>query len=121
MNYESRDDNAMILPVPIRRPATDDSFRFVDLRGYDDFFVDLADGFPYTAPSFNIGCSASFDAASGHALDVFEVGNYIASFVPKLSDFSRLDERFTLPENTWSQIRSTQLMDSLFFNLRPGR
>jgi hypothetical protein len=104
MNYESRAENAMILPVPIRQPSHDGSLRFVDLQGYASFFDDLANGFPYKPPSFNFGCSAPFDAASGSALEVFEVANYIASFVPRLSGFSRLDQRFTLPEDTWSQI-----------------
>lgn len=120
MNYESPAENAMILPVPIRRPATDEKLRFVDFRGYDDFFDDLADGFPYIAPSFNIGCSASFDTASESALEVFEVGNYIASFVPTLLDFSRLDDRFTLPETTWSQIPQYATYGFAVFQLAAG-
>lgn len=120
MNYVSGGDNAMILPVPIRPPAHGQSLRFIDLRDYDGFFDDLADGFPYKPPSFNIGCSASFDATSGYALEVFEVGNYIASFVPKLSDFSRLDERFTLPESTWSQIPQYSEYGFAVFQLAAG-
>lgn len=120
MNYDSRNENAMILPIPIANPAQDDSLRFIDLREYDTFFDDLADGFPYSAPSFNIGCSATFDTASENALEVFEVGNYVASFVPNLSQFSRLDERFTLPETTW--LRLPQYADYAFavFQLAAG-
>lgn len=120
MNYESRAENAMILPVPIRHPATDKSLRFVDLRGYDDFFDDLADGFPYIAPSFNIGCSASFHTASKSTLEVFEVGNYIASFVPTMLDFSRLDDRFVLPETTWSKIPQYATYGFAVFQLAAG-
>ena len=120
MKYESRDINAMILPIPIRPPAHDESLRFVDLRDYETFFDDLADGFPYVAPSFNMGCSKSFDAASGRALKVFEVGNYIASFVPQLSELSRLDVRFTLPENTWSQIPQYTSYGFAVFQLAAG-
>lgn len=104
MHYESGAENAMILPIPIRQPAREESVRFIDLRDYDNFFNDLAHGFPYSPPSFSFGCSAQTDSAAGRALEVFEVGNYIASFVAGLSDFSRLDERFTLPNDTWSQI-----------------
>jgi len=104
MNYESRDANAMILPIPVRQPAHSKSLRFIDLQDYGDFFEDLADGFPYTSPSLGIGCSKSEVAPFASVLEVFEVGSYIASFVPKLSDFARLDSRFTLPDEIWSQI-----------------
>lgn len=104
MNYESSETNAMILPIPVRQPVREDSLRFIDMRDYSEFFDDLSNGFPYQPPSFNITCSAPLDLASGRLLDVFNVGNYIASFVPRLADFSRLDERFTLPKNTWAKI-----------------
>ena len=120
MNYESRDDNAMILPVPIKLPAHGDRLRFVDLNEYDEFFDDLAAGFPYSVPSFNIGCSSEIDAVSGNVLEIFEVGNYIASFVPKLADFSRLDERFRLPESTWSQIPNYATYGFAVFQLAAG-
>lgn len=110
----------MILPIPVRQPSTDESLRFVDLKGYEDFFGDLADGFPYVAPSFNIGCSATYDVASASALEVVEVGNYIASFVPTIADFSRLDERFTLPTNTWSKIPQYANYGFAVFQLAAG-
>ncbi|MEQ8786912.1 MAG: hypothetical protein RIC55_11460 [Pirellulaceae bacterium] len=119
MNYESSDVNAMILPIPIRQPAREGSLRFIDLRDYGDFFADLADGFPFTPP-FSIGCSASFDPAAGNALEVFEVGNYVASFAPKLSDLSRLDERFTLPNKVWSQIPQYATYGFAVFQLAAG-
>jgi hypothetical protein len=103
MQYESHDVNAMILPIPAKRPVQESSLRFIDLRGYSDFFDDLAKGFPYHSPP-SIGCSASFDPASGRDLEVFNIGNYIASFVPALPDFSRLDSRFNLPGETWARI-----------------
>ena len=104
MNYESRDNNAMILPVPVRQPAREQDMRFINLREYDSFFEDLASGFPHCDSSFNVGCSRSRFRAGAASLEVFEVGDYIASFVPTLSDFSRLDEQFTLPQSTWSRI-----------------
>ena len=67
MNYRSDEPNAMILPLPVRQPANDDSVRFIDLKGYEAFFDDLAEGFPYVAPSAGIGCSApvASDSAAG--------------------------------------------------------
>ncbi|MCU0871399.1 MAG: hypothetical protein MUE50_03560 [Pirellulaceae bacterium] len=103
MNYETPDPNAMILPMPVRRPAREDSLKFIDLDKYSEFFDDLGNGFPYRRP-FGIGCSGSEDPASRDDLEVFEVGNYIASFVPRLRDFSRLSDRFTLPKSTWSKL-----------------
>ena len=37
-------------------------------------------------------------------LPVVEVGDYIASYVPTLQDFDRLDSCFRLPEETWDQL-----------------
>lgn len=106
MNYDSLEPNAMILPVPVRQPVGAASLRFIDLKEYSKFFDDLKQGFPYRPPSSNFGCSDSSRMlpASASLLDVVSVGNYIASFVPSLSDFSRLDERFSLPVATWAKI-----------------
>jgi hypothetical protein len=35
---------------------------------------------------------------------VHEVGDFVASFVPSLDDFGRLDKRFRLPRQTWNKI-----------------
>ena len=75
MNYESRNKNAMILPLPVKQPANDKTLNFIDLKNYDAFFGELEDGFPFHSPP-SIGCSAPFDPASRHDLEVFEVGNY---------------------------------------------
>jgi hypothetical protein len=37
-------------------------------------------------------------------LVVHEVGAFIASFVPTRADFTRLDERFRMPDNVWDQL-----------------
>jgi hypothetical protein len=65
MNYESQEDNAMILSIPIERPVREDSLRFIDLENYAGFFDSLADGFPYRSPpSFGCVAASSFPAAS---------------------------------------------------------
>src|SRR3954453_12532236 len=98
MNYDSPSENAMILPIPVRQPASDDSLRFIDLKEYENFFGDLARGFPYREPVSVGCCSGHPKATTKAALRVFEVGNYVASFVPTRNDFERLDARFRLPE-----------------------
>jgi hypothetical protein len=104
MNYKSREANAMILPIPVRQPVHEASLHFIDLKSYADFFSDLANGFPYQPPAFNIGCSKSRTAPTANSLEVLNVGNYVASFAPSLADFSRLDSRFTLPASIWAKI-----------------
>lgn len=122
MNYESREPNAMILPVPVRQPVRTESLRFIDLRKYSEFFDDLNSGFPYQPPRFNLGCSAPQRAlpASASHLDVVNVGNYIASFVPRLADFSGLDERFVLPASTWAKIPQYADFGFAVFQLAAG-
>ncbi len=121
MHYESLTDNAMILPVPVRQPANDQSLRFIDMQDYTSFFDDLDKGFPAIPPTFNIGCSArvEFSMVAGE-IPVIEVGNYIASFVPRLSDFSRLNPRFTLPENVWSRMPQYADYGFAVFQLKAG-
>lgn len=121
MNYESPSENAMILPIPVGQPVRDDSLRFIDLQNYADFFADLVQGFPFCPPSVGIGCSAPLKtAAAPTPLKVFEVGNYIASFVPTLSDFDRLDDRFRLPEQTWSRLPGYKDFGFALFQLAAG-
>jgi hypothetical protein len=119
MSYESPGENAMILPLPIRQPAHDDSLRFIDLKGYADFFADLAKGFPYCPTYIPFGCSAHPNVASTQ-LKVFEVGNYIASFVPTRADFARLDSRFRLPDQTWSRLPHYKDFGFAVFQLAAG-
>jgi len=101
MAYESEQTNAMILPLPVKTPAREGSVRFIDLSEYEEFFFDLGFGFPRLAT--NIGCSASLTDSAG-SLEVQRVGNFIASFVPTVDDFARLDPQFAIPKETWDKI-----------------
>ena len=102
MRYDSPEENAMILPIPVKQPANDQSIEFINLENYDEFFDDLDRGFPYEHRP-GIACSGAYSLAKD-SLKVFEVGNYIASFVPTLSDFDRLDPQFKLPNEIWQSI-----------------
>ena len=105
MKYESAEPNAMILPLPVATPAREDSVRFIDMSDYDDFFKDLSKAFPYIQPK-GLLLSARVDSARAPAanLVVHEVGNFIASFVPTVDDFDRLDPQFVIPKQTWEKI-----------------
>ena len=120
MNYASRDPNAMILPVPVKQAANDKSLVFIDLKNYETLFSDLDKGFPFCS-SPGIGCSAGPAADSGSLLEVFEVGSYVASFVPTMADFNRLDSRFTLPEEVWGQIPGYENFGFAVFQLAAGK
>lgn len=119
MNYESREQNAMILPLPVKQPANAETLNFIDLNECEAFFDDLADGFPFHSPP-SIGCSAPFGPTSRHDLEVFEVGNYIASFVPTIADFDRLDSKFTLPNEIWANIPAYKNFGFAVFQLAAG-
>jgi len=103
MNYDSRGENAMILPIPVLSPSNENSLRFIDLQDYEYFFDDLSKGFPYFAPLFNIGCGGGFKTSSD-AIKLHKVGSYVASFVPTLDDFERLEPIFTLAKDTWDLV-----------------
>ena len=118
MSYESRDQNAMILPIPVKQPASDKAVNFIELENYSNFFADLATGFPYIAPT-SIGCSMPY-TASKDSLQVFKVGNYIASFVPTLADFVRLDSKFKLPDEIWNSIPAYENFGFAVFQLAAG-
>lgn len=119
MHYESRDSNAMILPIPVQQPANAESLRFIALDDYDDFFEDLDLGFPLHQ-QMSIGCSSNDLELSDNHLEVFEVGSYIASFVPTLAEFSRLDPQFRLPEETWASIPKYEGYGFAVFQLVSG-
>ena len=120
MKYESASDNAMILPLPVKQPANESSLRFIDLKNYDLLFEDLDAGFPYHQPPSGIGCSATKDAVSADALNVFEVGNYIASFVPSISDFERLDPQFRCRTRLGRTSRTMNILVLPCFSLLPA-
>ena len=120
MSIDADKDLAMVLPLPVKQPAGEKDVQFIDLKGYPDFFADLNTGFPMRR-----GHSASFGSRSvtklsERALEVQQAGDFEASFVPTVRDFSRLDERFRLPEGTWKDLPDYQTYGFAVFKLKPG-
>lgn len=107
MNFETRVRNAIILPLPVELPATDQgSLEFISFQKYPRFFADLDKGFPLARPETKTrsrGSDWAVDSAPGK-LEVHEVGDFIASFVPRLPDFDRLDEQFRVSQESWDKI-----------------
>jgi len=101
MQYDSDEQNAMILPIPVAGPAREDSLRFISLKEYDDFFKDLKKGYPLPGPPKSSRAAAG---AIDSKLVVHDVGDFVASFVPAMKDFDRLDQRFVIPKSSWDKI-----------------
>lgn len=95
MNVALDEELAMILPLPVPPAPADDAVTFITLEGEESFFGQLARAFP------PLGAPAARQAfappAKAQPLEVVDVGQYEASFVPTPTDFNRLDARFRLP------------------------
>lgn len=118
MAYAARRELAMILPIPVA-PGTENPLRFIPLKGYPEFFDDLEKGFP-RPPSRGFGAGGT-DGPRGDTLPVYEVGDFVASFVPTLADFGRLDPRFALPRQIWEPIPAYRSYGFAVFQLRTTR
>lgn len=93
-------DVAMVLPIPCPVGAREDAVRFVDMSSCPTFLDDFDVLFPVPA-MMGFQMSLSLGVPQPANLVVHEVGDFEASFVPKLSDFARLDARFRLSDAVW--------------------
>lgn len=103
MRFKADDDLAMILPIPTPKSSADDAVTFINLEKYPIFFDDLANGFPRPRAAVSRG-TKSEPPPPKLALPVVEVGKFVASFVPAIKDFSRLDKQFRLPDSVWNSL-----------------
>jgi hypothetical protein len=93
---------------------------FVDLSSYPKLFDELAALFA-PPPARYAPQSLSFaPELSADTLVVHEVGAFVASFVPRLVDFARLDPRFRLPETVWSALPQYSDWGFAVFQLAKG-
>ncbi len=108
---------AMILPIPVSRGSGERAVKFVDLQHFPKFFTEMEDGFPQPVSL----SAAGSDRGSRGRLRVESVGNYVASFVPTVRDFDRLDPRFRLPAGVWDKLGVYADYGFAVFQLKPGR
>ena len=116
MLLSSKDETAMVLPIPVADISGTDKIEFKDLSGYPTFFDDIESLFPKWM-------SASLDSLSSRSMDLIEVqevGAYEASFVPTPSDFKRLDSRFSLNDSFFEQAPEYSDYGFVVFKLKPG-
>lgn len=91
MVLETDNDVAMVLPVPVAGARDEEGVKFIGLSASGDFFPELERAFPVPR-SFVKGGDPFGGAPAGRTLEVKSVGNFDASFVPRVGDFNRLDE-----------------------------
>ena len=120
MKLYSNKPTAMILPIPIVEGGGEDAIRFIDLSEYENFFNDMhtaCDAVRYEVET-SLNGNVCFDDAP-LPLIVHDVGDFEASFVPKLNDFKRLDERFQLPNGVWDEMPDYHDYGFAVFQLKP--
>jgi hypothetical protein len=118
MTFRSTEDLAMILPLPTPPRSPEDAVRFINLEKYPEFFADLKRGFPEPPPPKSDGPPSRALGGAGGVLPVVEVGGFVASFVPSVRDFARLDARFRLPTETWDRLPQYRDAGFAVFQLR---
>jgi hypothetical protein len=106
----------MILPLPVPKASKEDAVRFINLQKYADFFDEMRTGFPVPLPPR--GGDKPGNKADG--LKVVKVGAFVASFVPSVADFRRLDERFRLPTEVWDKLPAYKDFGFAVFQLDKG-
>jgi len=121
MSVELDEELAMVLPLPVPAGPADDAVQFVNLEGYDDLFDDLRKAFPEEFVASFAPQARGYGPPVQHKLEVHEVGDYEASFVPTLGDFSRLDERFRMPDGVWDRLPRYADYGFAVFKLTPGK
>lgn len=118
MTVKADDELAMILPIPVPTDTKEDAVRFLNLEKYPTFFDDLRKGWPEPV---TLGRGGPKEATlSDKTLKVVEVGSFVASFVPTLKDFARLDEKFRLPDGTWDKLPQYKTYGFAVFQLKKG-
>jgi len=105
MSVGTDSETAMIIPLPVSSQS-EDALDFIPLNGYTEFFDHMEKGFPSPLAGLDKGIAsiASDPGSPRNKLAVQAVGDFIASFVPTLGDFDRLDTRFHLPASTWDKL-----------------
>lgn len=122
MKITTREDAAMVLPLPVPKGTTEEVVTFIDLSKYPRFFNDMDELMkpPIPEGESETGSTGAFMAIGRKPLAVQVVGNFEASFVPSLVDFDRLDERFRLPPGSLEQLPVYRDYGFAVFKLKAG-
>jgi hypothetical protein len=120
MALNTPEDVAMILPIPVQPGSGEDAVKFMSFAKYPGVFTDLASLFPQprVAPSYG-GANGGL-GGEAEPIRVVQVGAFDASFVPTIKDFSRVDERFRIPDDAWEKLGQYSRFGFAVFKLRKG-
>jgi hypothetical protein len=116
MKFKSAADLAMILPIPTPKNSPEDAVKFINLEKYEAFFDDMNNAFP--PPETKGRGPGGLNAPDNKHLAVVEVGKFVASFVPSLKDFDRLDKQFKLPDAAWDKLPQYKEFGFAVFKLK---
>ena len=119
MAYRAPEAVAMILPIPVRRGGAEDAVTFVDLGECRDFFELLDRCYPRPPEDSKPGGYGGRPRRP--PLAVHENGDYVASYVPSIGDFDRLDPRFRLPATAWGDLPDYGGHGFAVIQLKPGK
>lgn len=117
MQFKARQDLSMILPIPTPKNSKEDAVQFINLEKYPTLFEDMHSGFPEKKGNWSFGIGVK---SPDRPLPVVEVGSFVASFVPSIKDFARLDERFRLPTKVWEGLPLYKDWGFAVFQLKKG-
>ena len=117
MKLDTKEELAMLLPIPVPKASKEDAVRFINLEKYAEFFDQMRVGFPVPLPPRG-GDKNTRPTLT--PLKVVEVGSFVASFVPSVADFRRLDERFRLPTEVWDKLPAYKDFGFAVFQLKKG-
>jgi hypothetical protein len=117
MDLNTAKEVAMVLPLPVPAKSPEDAVKFIDLSGYPTMFTDLFTMMDFPVPT---GKSRGLPAPAAAPIAVQSVGAFDASFVPSITDFARLDERFRLPAGTWDKLPAYRDYGFAVFKLKAG-
>ena len=86
MALNTKQDVAMVLPIPVKAGSGEKAVQFVDLSGYSQLLRDLEGLF-----SDSLGAAAADHFADAEpTLEVQDVGAFEATYVPALADFAQI-------------------------------
>lgn len=121
MRLKAGADLSMILPIPTPKGSAEDAVTFINLEKYPHFFEDLRKGFPEPESKNSRGGDKSLGKKDEvPKLKVVEVGSFVASFVPSIKDFARLDAQFRLPTDIWDKLPQYKDWGFAVFKLKKG-
>lgn len=115
MQYATKTEVAMILPIPTSPGTAEDAVKFLNLEKEPEFFDRLEKLWPVVKTR---KLPASGRSSYKAPLQVVKVGSFEASFVPGLADFARLDPRFRLEDKVWKKLPQYATWGFAVFKLR---